>query len=703
MARKTPSGQSIDSHYQAVLESPRGADFVKVDLHVHTPSSGDAQWRDRYDFKPEELKREECFRKAKQLADEIAQRCVKLGIRLIALTDHNTPGEIHPELTTTWHELVQSAGEKVGVCALPGVEISTNDLHILVILDPGKRPPRYAVRRINHLLHRCRFELEEYGDFRATGASSVYDVLEHIHDLREGALAIPAHIDGGNKALLKVHAKPSNVYEKLLNHPLMNAFEVVKDTTPTRKKIGSGSKARPLGEYFTSLRDATQAPLAWIQDSDGHSIKPSGLGKRFTYIRMRQPSFTALKNALEDPQTRVRLKCDYAPDESKTSILGMAFRKKRGKWSAIALNPNLNCIIGRKSTHKSTLLHLLLYGLNQLTDQDRTAEQALSPAEWLAKEGYAVDVFVKKAGQVVCFSRDGADAEPTRYQLRNGSFVKCDDGVAVTGLEVPRKYKHQIITDRVEKATYLSDFLDKYIFSRDRKVKALLEKRQRIWQTALGTDFTDTQAELTDLRRTCEMLYEARRKVQGCVARKLKSGRRSTGVELTLPQLGDKDNECLFKVRFRPGKYDGRQEQNYRDRAELHMRVAAKSYKRLANLPAGMRHAAYMILLMNQGTFGPLILDQPEQYLDTPAITKALVPRIRELKTRQQIICVTGDEHLLLNGDAEQVIVTLSEKQLEVATGDTNDSHIQQSILEIFEGDRDALRDKRRKLAAVLR
>ena len=76
---------------------------------------------------------------------------------------------------------------------------------------------------------------------------------------------------------------------------------------------------------------------------------------------------------------------------------------------------------------------------------------------------------------------------------------------------------------------------------------------------------------------------------------------------------------------------------------------------------------------------------------------------MRKLKTQQQIICVTRNEHVLISGDAEQVIATQSEKKLEVITGDINNKEIQEHILEIFEGDRYALLEKIRKLGRILK
>ena len=149
------------------------------------------------------------------------------------------------------------------------------------------------------------------------------------------------------------------------------------------------------------------------------------------------------------------------------------------------------------------------------------------------------------------------------------------------------------------------------------------------------------------------------------------------------------------------GKWTGTKEQDFFDEATLSVLVKSK-YKTFKKLSTGEKNAAMMVLLMNQGAFGPLIIDEPEQYLDVSSITGILIPRIRQLKTQQQIICVTRNEHFLISGDAEQVIATQSEKKLEVITGDINNKEIQEHILEIFEGDRSALLEKIRRLGRIL-
>lgn len=675
---------TINKNYQEIQKQNTGAEFVKVDLHVHTPASGDAQAKNKYNFKFDIADIPKSLKSAEQLAGEIVDRVLKKKIRLIAVTDHNTPSDTDPlNPTNSWYELLRDAvkakGKDKELTVLPGVEISTNDLHILVILDPKEdEPPVYMTHRINSLLQDCKFSLEEYGDYRATGMSSLFDVLQYIEDLSTSCIAIPAHIDGGKKAMLAVYKGPSNVFNKLLNHPNLNVVEVVKATTPARKKIGKKS----IKDYFESLRDENRSPIAFIQNSDGHSI--AEIGKRFTYIRMGEPGFWSLRNALENPETRIHLlsaaqlaagddQDGTSVDQNKTMIIGIAF-STGGKWSYIAFNSNLNCIIGKRRTNKSTIIDLILYGLN------RFDAGAITPEEQGVLNKYSVNVFIAKGAKVFCYSRDKMSRRPSIFVHNNGSFspqFKPD-------IELPRKYNRKIIEERLAKSTKLMDFLDRHVFMNE-QIKPLLEKRNEYLDKVKDKNFTNCAADMQELVKACEQLFDEREKQR----------------EPALEKYVDKHGKKQFEVKVNKGKWLGTEEDNFFDEATLSVLIGDK-YKTLTKLSTGERNAAIMVLLMNQEASGPLIIDEPEQHLDIASMTGMLIPRMTQLKTQQQIICVTRNEHFLISGDAEQVIVTQSEEKLEVITGDINDKKIQEHILEIFEGDRYALLQKIRKLGRIL-
>jgi predicted metal-dependent phosphoesterase TrpH len=129
---------TIARNYEEILKKDHGAEFMKVDLHIHTPASGDAQWKNRYNFKFNTKKHEESLNTVKKLAVDIINDVIGKQLRVIAVTDHNTPSNVHPEeLKHTWYEHLKTTAEGKDLCVLPGIEISTDDMHILVILDPG--------------------------------------------------------------------------------------------------------------------------------------------------------------------------------------------------------------------------------------------------------------------------------------------------------------------------------------------------------------------------------------------------------------------------------------------------------------------------------------------------------------------------------------------------------------------------------------
>lgn len=709
MPRQANINANVTEHYRKVLAEDVGATFMKVDLHVHTPASGDAQYENRYNFTFDRGKFSASMGAARRLADRIIQRCMALDIRLIAVTDHNTPSSVHPEeLGRTWYEMLRVAANKAGKKAprvLPGVEISTDDLHVLVILDPKEGPHRrsgssehdqpaaYIVHRIIGLLQRCGFTLDEYGDFRATGMSSLFDVMGYIEELGVRCIVIPAHIDGGNKALLDVYDRQCNVYRKLLNHPDLNAVEITKATTRTKKKIKSKSgKGTAVGVYFDRQRGRRRSPIAWVQNSDGHSIKRDGLGKRFTYIRMGKVSFTALKNALEDPDTRVVLPAAYKPDDGKTVVIGMMIRQPGRPWCPIAFNRSLNCIIGKRSTKKSTVVDLLLYALDRFDDDEKPEAEAR-----LAGRGYAVDVFLTKGANVYCCRRRSVAGAPAWFKLKGAAFAPLPG--APKNLALPRKYTHEAIMGRLSEKTRLMEFVDWRVFGPHATFETALRARDKL----LDAGFAASAAAAKKRQKACRAVFNQRLRLPDTTVKKIMSGRKLRKVQIQLDRYGDENGEALFMVEVAPAKRTGAKRQDYIDRARLYLRQGGK-YRAIDRLSVGMRNAAIMVLLMNEGVFGPLIVDEPERYLDVSALTGLLVPQMRQLKTVQQIICATSDEHVLLSGDAEQVIVMQSEERIKVRTGDTNEPYIQKRILEIFEGDAGGLelRKKNRKLEAIL-
>jgi len=70
--------------------------------------------------------------------------------------------------------------------------------------------------------------------------------------------------------------------------------------------------------------------------------------------------------------------------------------------------------------------------------------------------------------------------------------------------------------------------------------------------------------------------------------------------------------------------------------------------------------ASYVILMLIIGlsrSKAPILIDQPEDNLDNRSITAELVEYLREKKTERQIILVTHNPNIVVNADAENIIV----------------------------------------------
>lgn len=95
----------------------------------------------------------------------------------------------------------------------------------------------------------------------------------------------------------------------------------------------------------------------------------------------------------------------------------------------------------------------------------------------------------------------------------------------------------------------------------------------------------------------------------------------------------------------------------------------------------GQRTAAMLGFVLHHGT-EPLILDQPEDDLDTELISVLVVKELRASRWKRQIIVVSHNANIPVNGDAEQVIVLENRNQaLQVRkTLEHSDSNLQTRV-----------------------
>lgn len=114
----------------------------------------------------------------------------------------------------------------------------------------------------------------------------------------------------------------------------------------------------------------------------------------------------------------------------------------------------------------------------------------------------------------------------------------------------------------------------------------------------------------------------------------------------------------------------------------------------------GQKTAALLAFLLSYGE-EPLVLDQPEDDLDNHLIYELIVTQLREVKRHRQILVVTHNPNIVVNGDAELVLALAArngETQKE-CEGSLQQRKVRDKICEVMEGGRDAFEERYRRIA----
>ena len=113
----------------------------------------------------------------------------------------------------------------------------------------------------------------------------------------------------------------------------------------------------------------------------------------------------------------------------------------------------------------------------------------------------------------------------------------------------------------------------------------------------------------------------------------------------------------------------------------------------------GQKNAALLAFILSYGN-EPLLLDQPEDDLDNELIYDLIVRQLRETKSKRQVIVVTHNANIVVNGDAEMVL------PLEVGGGETHVrragsvqvKEIREAICDILEGGQQAFEQRYKRI-----
>lgn len=302
-----------------IRKNTYGAEWGKWDLHFHTPSS--------YDYQNKSITNEDIIKK---LSEE--------NISVVAITDHHI-------IDVERIKDLQNLAKAKNIIILPGIEFLSDyrarePIHFIGIFkEDADISFIWSQLEAKTNISRIRGEGMQINEVYC----SFPDTIKLIHEL------------GG---LVSVHAgHKSNSFEGIPNTlPQSDAMKLDIAKLVDIFEIG---KIEDVSGYNTSvvpfIYKKIQKKHPVIICSDNHNI--NDYQTRSTCWIKAELSFEGLKQIIYEPEARVKIG-DGKPEEkpSYQLINSITFDHKDFQKEPIYFNPNLNTIIGGRSSGKSILL-----------------------------------------------------------------------------------------------------------------------------------------------------------------------------------------------------------------------------------------------------------------------------------------------------------------------------------------------------------
>jgi chromosome segregation protein len=111
----------------------------------------------------------------------------------------------------------------------------------------------------------------------------------------------------------------------------------------------------------------------------------------------------------------------------------------------------------------------------------------------------------------------------------------------------------------------------------------------------------------------------------------------------------------------------------------------------------GQRASALIIFILSQQDNDVILIDQPEDDLDSRTVYEDVIKLVRELKPQVQFIFATLHANFPVLGDAEQVLsCQYSDEGITVDSGSIDSQEIQAAVVNIMEGGAEAFNQRRK-------
>lgn len=128
-------------------------------------------------------------------------------------------------------------------------------------------------------------------------------------------------------------------------------------------------------------------------------------------------------------------------------------------------------------------------------------------------------------------------------------------------------------------------------------------------------------------------------------------------------------------------------------------RNGSGSFQSLQQASAGQKTAAILSFLLAHGN-EPLLMDQPEDDLDNALVSQLVVTQLRNNKNRRQLLVITHNANIVVNGDADLVMPMefVGGQIVNNVSGGLQERLVRTKICEIMEGGEKAFEQRYKRI-----
>ena len=326
---------------------PRGSEWRKWDVHVHTKSELDYRFSSAYTISTREQNDDEY----PKVFIEHIYSVENLGA--VAIADHNKADWIDRIIRE--NEIFVSQNHYKRITIFPGVEVESSDgIHLLVIFNTKSQSDEVSrnFRRrtwketIEHFLTAIQITS------RNNSAKTTEEIMEEAE--KWDALCIFAHVTS-DKGFFRISSGSSKT--RIYKHRLTQIFQKSLNVS-----LNNGQKNIIEGRDSQYCDDkGTPKSICCITASDAKSL--TDVGRNNLWIKA-DPTFEGLKQIIYEPEERVYIGEEPLRKIERNKVIKSIIISNSNKWfedRPIPLNEGLISIIGGKGTGKTAILDLIAY------------------------------------------------------------------------------------------------------------------------------------------------------------------------------------------------------------------------------------------------------------------------------------------------------------------------------------------------------